>query len=91
LANCQRVLPNADNHPTAPAQFAANRAISRSVLGDFLAPESRARFWCLEMSRATMPEAPVDENGDAKLGKCKIRAAWQRGVSAPTGNSVKSE
>jgi len=43
------------------------------------------------MSRATMPEAPVDENGDAKLGKCKIRAAWQRGVSAPTGNSVKSE
>lgn len=43
------------------------------------------------MLRTSVPEAAVDEDGDATLGESEVRPAGQIDLSSPTGQSAISE
>jgi hypothetical protein len=59
------VRPRADNYPAFTAKAVVCVAITLLVRVDFRTPELRVLLWPRRVLWAAMPEATVDENGDA--------------------------
>jgi hypothetical protein len=59
------VLPNPDHGPAKVFERDIGLLVTPAVGRDLLAPPSGVRFGCNAMVRASMPEAPVDEDSDA--------------------------
>jgi len=68
------MLPHTENNPSVFRQGAVYAAVAGLVAGNLLTPELRVGFGLSRVFRTTVPEAAVNENGDAKLAKNKIGA-----------------
>ena len=69
------VLPDPDGPPSRPAEPGWGGAIPLPVPGHLGTPVATVAGRRLEMSRATVPEAAVDEDGQPVQGEGEIREA----------------
>lgn len=68
------VLPETQHAPAASAKLAGDKPVAGLVGGDLPAPEFRVLFGLGGVERAAVPEAAVDEDGDAELGENEVGA-----------------
>ena len=59
------VAPDAEDGPAAGAEGAGDEAVAGAVGGDLFAPEGGVGFGPGGVNRAAVPEAAVDEDGEA--------------------------
>lgn len=81
------VLPDAKDAPAGFAERAVDEAISGLIAGDFGEPEFRVLLGLCAVDRAAVPEAAVDEDGEAKFGKNEIGFTGEPTVSPPAGDA----
>lgn len=77
------VFPNTDYLPSPAAKLAIDFAVAPTIAGNLFFPELRTCHRRLEMARAAVPEAPVNEYHDPQLRKRKVGSAWDRIVASP--------
>lgn len=81
IARLQLMLPDANHGPTAYTQVAVYLAVTGPVALDLLPPERRAGLRPRYVLGAAVPEAAVDEDGDAEPGEDKVRLHSAGGAS----------
>ena len=78
------MLPDAHNLPAASPECPANRAITSAVPLELFLPVLLIVSGGSVAPGTAMPEATINENGDAGKRKRKVWLARKRTVSAPT-------
>ena len=99
----QLMLPDAEDTPAEGAEGAGDEAVAGAVGGDLLPPEGGVRLRRRGVQRAAVPEATVDEDGEAVCPEDKVgfhaeglqlqpfAFPPERGSSAPAGEAVGAE
>ena len=97
------VLPDPEDAPAHGAEGAGDAAVAGAVGGDLLAPKSGVLLGLRGMERAAMPEAAVDEDGEAVRAEDEVghpaegffrrarSGPAERGSSAPAREAVGAE
>jgi len=67
------MLPNSDHSPTPPFQHVCLSSISPNIVAKFREPEGLSNLWPRVVLRASVPKAPVDEDGHLGPRKDDIR------------------
>ena len=84
----QIVLPNSNDTPAEPAQFAVHAAVAGLVRGEFLFPEHTIASGNFAVLGATVPETAVHKECQPVPPKKKIRLTENILVPAPAGDAV---
>lgn len=80
----QLAFPDANDAPSLSAQFSGDGTIARRVASNLLLPETRVRpRRKVSTAIVAMPEATVDEEGDALLAPGKVRTSQKSRVPSP--------
>jgi len=87
----QVVLPQPDDGPACGAEGAFDIVVALSVAAEFGEPVCAVAARLAAVLRATMPEAAVNEDGEALAPKDEIGMAWHGLVSAPAGDAGSAE
>jgi len=82
------VLPNAHNNPPLLTQRFRYEAIPQHVCCEFLFPKFAVVDRHGGVLRASVPEAAINENGNAFPAKYKIRSSEEWLVPSPASNAV---
>lgn len=85
------MLPDPDHRPAQGAEGAGDEPIAGAIAAQLLEPEYRVGLWLCGVLRATVPETPVDEDGEPSPGKNEIGFAENRPASPPSGDSVRAK
>ena len=68
----QLMLPDAEDAPAEGAEGAGDESVAGAVGGNLLLPEGGVRFRRRGVERAAVPEAAVDEDGEAVSPEDKV-------------------
>jgi hypothetical protein len=85
------VLPNAHDIPSGTPEFAGNRAVAGAIANDLCIPVSAIGSGAAVTARAAVPEAPIDEDGQAAPPENEIGLPGQLGMSSPAGDAFSPE
>ncbi len=85
------MLPDADDFPSLPAEFAVNASIPGHVVFALFIPELPVGFRAGVALWAAVPKASVDENDDFLFEKGKVGLSGQRKMPPPTCQPMLSE
>jgi len=87
----QFMLPDPENVPVPGPQHAVHEAITGAVAAELLPPEIRVLLRLRRVQRTSVPEAPIDEDGEFKLWKNEVGLAWKFRTTAPAGDVVAAQ
>jgi hypothetical protein len=87
----EHVLPDAQDSPSPGPKCLSNQPVTGPIGGQFSSPECRVGLGFPAVAWASMPEAAVDENGNAFLSEHKVGFAEQALMPAPAGDPVATE
>jgi hypothetical protein len=87
----QVVFPESDDTPTMFAKYAVCLRVSCPVAGDLFVPVLSPGSWHAAMLRATMPKAPINEDGHSERREDEVGLAGQREVPSPSADAVLSK
>jgi len=80
--------PYSKDSPTEYSKNAAIEPVTCGVAGDFTFPIHVIILWHTAMPRATMPEAPINEDGHAFAAENEVGAAGNGLVAPPAGDPM---
>jgi len=82
------VAPNSKNAPAFGAEEAVCTAVTGGVEGDLALPVIAIALWHAAVPAAAVPEAAIDEDGEAGALEDEIRAAGEGLVATPARDAV---
>jgi hypothetical protein len=82
------MFPNPQNSPALSTKLARYTAVTYAISADLYFPKVTVLNRCIEVFRASMPEAAVSEYRDLLFGKNKIWAADHGPMPPPTRELV---
>ena len=82
------MLPYAKDPPTSTAKFAIHTAVTFAVTRTLGVPEFAVGFWASVTAGATVPEAAVNEEGEAVGAEKEVGLSENRLLATPAGNVI---
>ena len=77
------MLPYSQHAPAQAGKRPAISRVSRTVQAGLLAPILHVRFWASVAAWASMPEAPINKDGEPPPREDEIRGSWKARVVQP--------